>query len=527
MAKFVRGLIYPNATLTNSSGRGIFWRFKWMYEFWGFCINGTSDPLTPGGFATPNGIIMPTNFTGGTSLLAYGTDGSHPAVAGNLFSGDCLFTAQSSTPFNTSMVGKALVIWKPGSTSSEDSIYNITRVISPNQILININTGGIPDPTTKHPSMTARNNVCYRVVDMEIGSNAATVSSNFGSSLVFNFDAASINPGQGNTSGISQIQLTSFHDNSNNTFTNPGFASLSVSFGGSGSWAGNSFSITSATNTTPITITTSGNHGFSAGQTVVIYGVNGNWGANGTWTIDNIGSNTFTLVGSSGTGSYTSGGTVYNGFQNDGYQGYITRQISVFGFSTYGQTCVNLIGDKTFLIANIKEQFGSYNQCAIYVEVPKRLYPQGQDLHPMVVLVETLGASLYTSSTTESYGGGFLMRTHSSDTTSVRKYRTLVKAMRGDGTPDVFGQNLSDFKIGFNTINGTIPMSDAILSLPGINNQYCLSRVKLRTVKFTGTHIPAYHRLGLNGEFIQIQNGICWPWDGTIVPQQLLLFGSL
>jgi hypothetical protein len=524
MAKFVRGLIYPNAT---GPFKGIYWRLKWMYEFWGFCINGTSDPLTPGGFATPNGVIMPPNFTGGTSLLAYGTDGSHPAVPGNLFSGDCLFTAQSSTPFNTSMVGKALVIWKPGSTSSEDSIYNINRVISPNQILININTGGIPDPTTKHPSMTARNNVCYRVVDMEIGFNAASVSSNFGSSLIFNFDAASINPGQGNASGISQMQLTSFHDNSSAVFSSPHTASLSVSFGGSGSWAGNSFSVTSATNTTPITITTSVNHGFSVGQTVVIYGVNGNWGANGTWTIDNIGSNTFTLVGSSGTGAYTSGGTVYNGFQNDGYQGYINISSGGAGFSSLGQTCVNLIGDKTFLITHLKQLGATSETFTIYMEVPKRLYSQGQDLHPMVAMVEKYPTgSLHTNSTTESYGGGFLMRTHSSDTTSVRKYRTLVKAMRGDGTPDVFGQNLSDFKIGFNTINGTVPMSDAVLSLPGVINQYCLSRVKLRNVTFTGTHIPVYQRLGLNGEFIQMQNGICWPWDGTIVPQQLLLFGS-
>lgn len=512
--KFIRGMIYANA---NSGGRGIPWRTKWMYEFWGFCVNGTASTTVPGGFAAVNGVNYPANFTGGTSLLASGTDGSHPAISGDLFSGDCLFTATSSAPFTLAMTGKGLVIWKPNSDSSEDSIYIITRVVSSTQVIININTGGTPNATTKHPSMTARTGVNYRVVDFEVGANAGYVAGSF---LVLQTDASSINPGQGN----SQIQFT----HGNHTFALDR-SDLITGISGTGSWNGNTLSVTGATNATPIQITTASSHGYTTGQSVSISGVAGNTNANGSWLITVNGTNTFTLTGSAGSGTYTSGGTVFNGFQNDGYQTVFTN--SMMGGAAYsaGQTCINMIADKTFMICHLREQdiFQTNLRLAIHFEIPTRLYTQGNDLHPVAVLIETIfTGSLYTSSASLSYGGGFVMRTHSADPVSSRAYRTLVKAMRGDGTPDVFGQNLSDYRIGYNTVAGTIPVSDAILALTGVANQFSLARCRLRTVKFTGTHVPPHHRIGLNGEFIQLQNGICWPWDNTIMPQQLLLFGS-
>ena len=66
--------------------------------------------------------------------------------------------------------------------------------------------------------------------------------------------------------------------------------------------------ITGASNTSPIVITTSPN-AFNTGDTVLIAGVGGNIGANGTWTITVLTTSTFSLTGSSGTGAYTSGGT--------------------------------------------------------------------------------------------------------------------------------------------------------------------------------------------------------------------------
>jgi hypothetical protein len=65
--------------------------------------------------------------------------------------------------------------------------------------------------------------------------------------------------------------------------------------------------ITGASNASPISITAS-NHGFFTGQSVVITGVLGNTAANGQWVITVTGANTFTLNGSTGNGTYTSGG---------------------------------------------------------------------------------------------------------------------------------------------------------------------------------------------------------------------------
>ena len=97
--------------------------------------------------------------------------------------------------------------------------------------------------------------------------------------------------------------------------------------GGPGSWAQvptiptpptsasfNSNTITGASNTSPITITanTTGNptgSGLVNGQQVTISGVNGNTAANGTWTIAGVTPTSFNLVGSTGNGNYTNGGT--------------------------------------------------------------------------------------------------------------------------------------------------------------------------------------------------------------------------
>lgn len=67
-------------------------------------------------------------------------------------------------------------------------------------------------------------------------------------------------------------------------------------------------SITGATNASPIVITSNG-HGLVTGQRVTISGVGGNTAANGTFVVTVLTSNTFSLDGSTGNGTYTSGGT--------------------------------------------------------------------------------------------------------------------------------------------------------------------------------------------------------------------------
>ena len=70
------------------------------------------------------------------------------------------------------------------------------------------------------------------------------------------------------------------------------------------------YSVSGATNITPIVITTSVSNEIYTGDVVRIWGVLGNTSANGTWNVRRITSSTFSLSGSAGIASYTSGGYV-------------------------------------------------------------------------------------------------------------------------------------------------------------------------------------------------------------------------
>jgi hypothetical protein len=98
-------------------------------------------------------------------------------------------------------------------------------------------------------------------------------------------------------------------------------------------------SVTGASNTTPIVITSS-SHGLSDGTTVTVEGVGGNTAANGTFTVANATTDTFELEGSAGNGSYTSGGSWHvTGLYlvslsvtgNNGYDAAQTYQVLVSG----------------------------------------------------------------------------------------------------------------------------------------------------------------------------------------------------
>lgn len=74
-----------------------------------------------------------------------------------------------------------------------------------------------------------------------------------------------------------------------------------------------SWSVTAATNASPIQITTSATNNLVTGQTVAISGVTGNTAANGTFTVTVINTTNFTLDGTTGNGAYGGGGTVLRG----------------------------------------------------------------------------------------------------------------------------------------------------------------------------------------------------------------------
>lgn len=73
---------------------------------------------------------------------------------------------------------------------------------------------------------------------------------------------------------------------------------------------GTTFNISNASNQSPIQITTTAPHGYSTGQIVQISNVGGNTAANGVFIVTVINGVTFSLNGTTGTGTYTNGGQV-------------------------------------------------------------------------------------------------------------------------------------------------------------------------------------------------------------------------
>lgn len=68
--------------------------------------------------------------------------------------------------------------------------------------------------------------------------------------------------------------------------------------------------LTAATQTSPITVTTSAPHGVVDVSYATVSGVLGNTGANGSWVVETVTPTTLRLRNSVGTGTYTSGGTL-------------------------------------------------------------------------------------------------------------------------------------------------------------------------------------------------------------------------
>lgn len=255
--KFIRGMIFNSGSSTASAS----YMLKFMYEFWGYCIYGGASLSSPGigSFAstTPFGGSLPTNFIEGTSVVASGADGQTIATTVFRYDGYTDFITQSSTPFNSNMVGKQLVIWKAGSNSSEDSIYNIIGYKSSSNIVINVNNGGTPSYNDGYkPAVTSRTSINYRVVDIASAGVASGVAD--GNYLVFQLDPTGINAGQ----TTSQIQIVL--SGSTRNFT----AKISPN----GTWNGTAFGSDASGTISPNDLGggTSFYNGSSSGQTMSI-----------------------------------------------------------------------------------------------------------------------------------------------------------------------------------------------------------------------------------------------------------------
>jgi hypothetical protein len=501
--KYVRALPYTTGNPSNENA----FILKFMYEFWGYCVNGGTSLNTPGGFPTVTytGGGLSVNLIEGTSVLASGSDGS-TILGGATGSGAATFTSASAT-FTSALVNKYITTWIPGSGSSEDSIYRITAVPNANTLIINANNGGTPHPVSQHPIFTARTGIRYRVFDPVI---AATGAGN-GNFLVFQFDPTAFNT----NANLSQVQV----------ILRPGYGNTNYGLilSPSGSWNGSSFLGSPSTTLNGIqslptaTLTVNSTQGFPGAGTLLV----------GTQIVTYTGITSTTFTGcAGGTGSQASGTTVKMSTLNDtSTEINPTENGGGFWNNAGGNAVgfVTMIGDKDFFMMHVKStnQIGGGGSI-MHIECPYRLYTSGQDPNPFTGMISGV-AGLYTNGGGSNYGGGFRM---TGTDNSTRTAYTLVKCLAGDANNFNYGlvpgQSLTDPFLGFNVFNGTVVSSEALLAFTGDPTQWNMARAKLKNVRFSGPFMPAYHRIGNNGQFIHLTNGICWPWDNTILPFNLM-----
>lgn len=215
-SKFIRA---HNVNVSVSNSGSLVWMMKLIYEFWGFCLHGENNLTGAMGFAT-SGINMPSGFQSG-SLLATGSTGYTVA-------GESLFYDSNADFTSGSFVDKHLVTWKSGSTSNDDSIYKIIKIVSSQSIQVDTNNGATPYSGSLIPLFTDRSSINYRIIDFESTVNNVAYSS--GSYMILNLSGASlINSGQ----TTPQVKIA-FNDAA-------GFDDVAISWSPSGSWTGSSF----------------------------------------------------------------------------------------------------------------------------------------------------------------------------------------------------------------------------------------------------------------------------------------------
>lgn len=122
----------------------------------------------------------------------------------------------------------------------------------------------------------------------------------------------------------------------------------------------NSVSVTGAANNgSGLIRITAASHGFSNGERVHISGVTGTTEANGYWTISNVATNTFDLVGSTFTNAYSAGGTVFTAMfdTND-----VGRLIRFREGSTWGYVKITAVTNGGTATADVKATLTNTNK---------------------------------------------------------------------------------------------------------------------------------------------------------------------
>lgn len=570
--KFLRAHYIP----VSGQHEGFRWLMKLMYEFWGFCVNGGESLRDPGGFAPMSGVYeMPWSGSADASLVASGTDGWTEV-------GMPFFNAVNANAFSASYVGMHLVTWKSGSTSTDDSVYEITQWLNSSSIRTNVLQGGTPYTGTLHPAFTTRTNVNYRIVNFNnITSMPLTYST---SSLVLQFNGAPlVNEGQ----RLSQCRVKTFAGEPGSAYSLASAGGLAFQLSPSGTWHGPEWSSGSFSSGSTVYASGLQPFAFLATASIVFTGSyvdltgsvpNVTPGATlaghliGTFTpaSGNILSSTFylpdgvtqvvsgvaqfsgtfagiegnysltgTFLPTAGFAQYFSGTYAYSAsgvFVPTGtllppgfYSESIPQYLQGSGDANYwwdnrftSPAYVTFIGATDFLIMHHK---GSSTAAAgFHIEIPQRLYPQSVDPNPIAVMAWGSGGPNSTSAN-YYYAGGVAM--HNPPDNSLMNYRGMSRRFFGTSETNAPSNGSNGRWNGayFNQYNNKFLFMDVVLAnaSPG---QFQTARARLRRVRILPPIVPAFERVGNNGEWLYTHSGVMWPWDNALLPYNLFLGGN-
>lgn len=244
--------------------QALMWLQKLIYEFWGFCMHGNSNLTGALGFVS-GGIAQPAGFENGSTLMS--------GSSGFTVVGTSTFNDASADFFSISIKDKFLVTWIEDSTSNDNGVYLIKKVVTSSSIIVETNNGATPYSASLEPLFDTRSNINYRVVD--IASTAQTISYVSGNGLVMNLSgASSVNAGQ--LTPQFRIKFTE---------ASP-FDDMELSWSPSGSWDGTKFAtdniIHSNKDWHDLTVTGQGSITLIAADDFMICHQKGTWNTNGS-----------------------------------------------------------------------------------------------------------------------------------------------------------------------------------------------------------------------------------------------------
>jgi len=554
-----------------------------------FNLSGSvgNAPYTNGGRVfIPGGMPIsptsgPTGFFEGASVVATGTDGVTSSIGNTL-------TAASSVPFNSTMTGKHVVVWLAGASTGV-SQASFGQILPQTSINVASTIGFPASGTLFIESSNGVQNVSYSgIVNTTIapasnGQILPQATINVVSTTGFP-SSGTINV----TTSSNVLQVVSYTGTTGTTFTGctGGTGTMSTGgaitgqiftgcSGGTGTLGLNAsvsvnqpstddsiYRIQSVNSNSQVTIVP-----FSGGTTdistlknnlsaraALSYRVidvtaasqlsvaNGNYFIGTMRGAANINSgqlpsqfqfflrgsaNAFGLFGVVGSPNGSWNGSAFSGSGSNATMTERTNGTgSITGTTSNANGFVSIIADTDFFFGHVKSPTNSSSSLYFMVTTPLRLYTQAQDPNMLAILVG--GNALNNTNGTDSFCNAFGMVGFDGIT---RSHTLLAKNLLGDTGNTTLGlaytvSGALDRIIGYSGGTGSVMTADLLMASTSSVNQFCLARARIRPFVFTFGALPSYYLLGNSGEFIHLVNGICMPWDGSILPYTFLAGGA-